>query len=100
MDKRITKLASDPYTVSLADRECSLFIDPLSAQIFMDEGAGEGRINGAVFTPANGPRFSTRTASGTFGQELILAYCGVEVAVGSMDSSRDLDRWAEQANAF
>jgi len=100
MDKRITRLASDPYTVSLADRECSLFIDPQSAQIFMDEGAGEGRVNGAVFTPANGPRFSTRAANGSSGQELILAYCGVEVAVGSTDSSHELDRWAQQANAF
>ena len=100
MEKRIAKLSFDPFAIGLADRECSLFIDPQSAQIFLDEGEGEGRVNGAVFTPANGPRFASRSDNGSGLASLILEYCGMELTVGSVESVDRLSSWVVAANAL
>jgi hypothetical protein len=98
MEKRIATLSTDPHTVSLVDRKCSLFIDPNSGSIFVDEGDGEGRMNGVVFSPENGPTFTV--APTETDQRLVLEYCGTRYEIGS---SKDLDHlrsWAESANAL
>lgn len=97
MEKRIADLSSDPYTVSLTDRKCSLFIDPKSGSIFVDEGDGEGRMNGAVFTLGNGPTFSVHPFAGA-DHLLILEYRGTEFVVGVSEHDNELTRWAENAN--
>jgi hypothetical protein len=75
MDKRIASVSTDPHSVSLTDRPCSLFIDPTSGVIFVDEGDGDGRMNGAVFSPANGPVFIVQVGNGS-GCRLVLNYVG------------------------
>ena len=97
MDKRIAALSSDPHTVSLADRKCSWFIDPKSGSIFVDEGDGEGRMNGAVFSPGNSPSFSVQPSTGT-DHRLVLDYRGIQYIVGVSDDVDQLKSWAESAN--
>jgi hypothetical protein len=99
MVKRIAALTSDPYTVSLTDRECSLFIDPKSGSIFVDEGDGEGRVNGVVFSPGNGPTFSVRPSSGK-NHRLVLDYRGIQFVVGDSDDGNRLKAWTESANSL
>jgi hypothetical protein len=97
MEKRIADLSSDPYTISLMDRKCSLFIDPRSGSIFVDEGEGEGRMNGVVFSVGNGPSFSVRPVAGA-DHQLILGYRGTEYIIGVSEHDNDLKRWTESAN--
>ena len=97
MEKRIADLSSDPYTISLMDRKCSLFIDPASGSIFVDEGEGEGRMNGVVLSLGNAPSFSVRPLSGD-DHELILSYRGIEYVLGVSEHDSDLKRWTESAN--
>jgi hypothetical protein len=97
MEKRIAALSRSPHTVSLTDRKCSLFIDPKSGSIFVDEGDGEGRMNGVVFSPANAPCFSVPASTGP-DHRLVLDYAGVQYLVGVSIDGDELERWAESAN--
>ena len=99
MKKRITTLSTDPYSISLSDRAISLFVDPKSAAIFVDEGEGEDRMNGAVFSPSNRPSFSVRELAGSDSQ-LVLNYCGTAYFVGESSESESLRSWAASANKF
>ena len=99
MNKRIAALSADPYTVSLIDRNCSLFIDPQSGSIFVDEGEGNDRINGVVFSAANEPSFVVESAAQSEYQ-LILDYCGVQYFIGVMDHAEQLRSWASSANVL
>jgi hypothetical protein len=97
MEKRIAELTTDPHTVSLIDREFSLFIDPKTGSIFADEGNGEDRMNGVVFSPRNGPSFSVHPSGGV-DRRLILNYCGTQYIIGDSEDESSLRRWAESAN--
>jgi hypothetical protein len=97
MEKRIAALTRDPHTVSLIDRNCSLFIDQKSGSIFVDEGEGEGRVNGVVFTALNNPTFSTKPSVGS-DHLLVLDYRGIRFIVGTSNEGVELIRWAESAN--
>lgn len=97
MSKRIASLSSNPHTVSLTDRQCSLFIDPKSGSIFVDEGDGEGRMNGVVFSLKNKPSFAVWTFAGP-DHQLVLDYGGVQYVIGVSDDGEALQRWAEEAN--
>jgi hypothetical protein len=99
MDKRIASLTIDPYTVNLADRKCSLFIDPKSGSIFVDEGEGDDRMNGAVFSPANHPVFSVKACEAS-NHLLVLDYRGIQCVVGTSQDREGLRQWAESANAL
>jgi hypothetical protein len=99
MEKQIRALSDDPLTVHLADRECTLFIDPRSGTIFADEGKGDARMNGVAFAAANGPAFSVRS-SATSDHQLVLSYCGIEYLVGYSPDVPRLVLWAESANAL
>jgi hypothetical protein len=99
MEKRIAALSTNPHTVSLTDRKCSLFIDPKSGSIFVDEGDGEGRMNGVVFSRMNQPSFSVEP-SAEQDHRLILNYCGIRYVVGVSDDGSQLRSWAESANSF
>lgn len=99
MEKRIIALTTDPHTVSLADRKCSLFVDPKTGSILVDEGDGEGRMNGVVFSATNGPRFSIRESSGSEA-ELVLDYVGTQFSLGVSEDDHELRRWVESANAL
>jgi hypothetical protein len=96
--KRIASLTADPPTVNLTDRPCSLFIDPKTGFIFVDEGEGDGRMNGAVFSPKNAPSFAVRPSSGS-DQQLVLDYCGTSYLIGATTDGPGLRTWAESANA-
>ena len=98
MEKRIAALCTNPHTVSLIDRKCSLFIDPKSGSIFFDEGDGDGRMNGVVFSLANGPIFSVEPSEPE--HRLILNYCGNQYLAGVYDDASHLQSWAESANAL
>lgn len=99
MDKRIVKLSRSPFAVNLSDQVGSLFIDSTSGSILLDEGEGEGRVNGVVLSPANRPRFSV-TPSGPSGGLLELHYCAFHIVVGTGTNKAELTEWAEAANAF
>ncbi len=99
MEKRIASLSTGPHTVSLADRECSLFIDPTTGSIFVDEGEGEERMNGAVFSAGNNPRFTVRRV-GDARFELVLDYVGSQHSIGRSPDEAGLQRWSESANAL
>lgn len=99
MVKQIVELSYDPHTVSLADRRCSLVIDPETGFIFMDEGDGEGRVNGAVLLPFRLPRFAADRTAGQ-GQALIIEYVGVRIVVGSTQDEAGLQSWIASANGF
>jgi hypothetical protein len=97
MEKRIAGMTRDPHTINLTDRTCSWFIDPKSGSIFVDEGDGQDRMNGVVFSPANAPSFAVRPAAGV-DHQLILDYRGTEYLVGVSAQVGDLNWWAESAN--
>jgi hypothetical protein len=97
LEKRIAALSTSTHTVSLTDRKCSLFIDPKSGSIFVDEGDGEERMNGVVFSSASGPLFSVRTSAGPE-QQLILDYQGIQYVVGVSEDGIGLREWVESAN--
>lgn len=99
MDKRIVKLGTDPLYVGLADRECSLFVNPRTGDILVDEGAGEGRINGAVLFADKEPRFHAIPAPGGGGQ-LLLSYRRHLLTFGVSDDLPALHQWAGTANQF
>ena len=99
MPKRITALSTNPRTVSLTDRKCSLFIDPKSRSIFIDKGDGEGRMNGVVFSATNGPSFSVWPSTGP-DYRLVLNYCGVQYFVGVSADASEPRSWVEGANAL
>lgn len=99
MDKKIVKLGTDPLFVGLADRECSLFINPRTGDILVDEGAGEGRVNGAVFYADKEPRFYVIPAPGGGGQ-LLLSYRRHLLTLGLSENLPALHEWAGSANRF
>ena len=99
MEKHIVKLSREPHTVSLADRACSLFLDPESGSIFLDEGEGEGRVNGAVFSASRFPRFSVQSAA-TPTCRLELQYCETSWIIGETPDREALQQWAESANSI
>ena len=99
MEKRITAQCTDPHSVSLADRPCSLFIDSRTGAIFVDEGDGDGRMNGAVFSVTNGPSFAVRTCAGGDSQ-LVLDYRGVGYVIGVSADAAGLRDWAASANTL
>ena len=63
MEKRIAALSSNPHTVSLTDRKSSLFIDPKSGSIFVDEGDGGPGTQGTPAVVAAEPAPAGRGAS-------------------------------------
>src|SRR5258708_26712854 len=97
MEKRITNVSYDPHTVSLVDRMCSLFIDSKSGSIFVDEGVGEDRMNGAVFSVSNRPSFSVLIHEGR-DHKLVLDYRGIQCLLGVSDDANKLRQWAASAN--
>jgi len=99
MEKRIAALSTDPYVVDLVDRKASLFIDPKTGSILLDQGDGEDRMNGVVFSVTNGPTF---TVSSTEAKEhrLLLSYCGCDYSIGDSANGEELVHWATSANSF
>src|SRR5262245_17498399 len=97
MEKRIADLSFDPLTISLIDRRCSLFIDPKSGSIIVDEGEGEGRMNGVIFSAANAPAFAVESGI-KFESKLVLNYCGAQYVIGDWDDAEKLRHWANCAN--
>jgi hypothetical protein len=97
MEKRIASLTTNPLTVNLMGRQCSLFIDPTSASIFVDEGEGDDRINGVVITFRNGPSFRVDSPSGA-NERLLLDYCGSCYLIGVSLAGLDLKQWVASAN--
>ncbi len=99
MDKQIVTLGTDPYYLGLADRECSLFVNPRTGDILMDEGDGEGRVNGAVLFADKEPRFHTLPRPGAGGQ-LLLSYRKHLFTLGDHENLVAMRDWADTANGF
>jgi len=99
MDKRIAALSTDPYVVDLVDRKASLFIDPKTGSILVDQGDGEDRMNGVVFSVTNGPSFTVLPIANNE-HRLLLNYCGCDYSLGDAASGNELTRWATSANSF
>ncbi len=92
MNKRITALTMPPHAVRLADKAISLFIDPDSGQIFLDEGDGDDRWNSAVLKPRRLPEFAVA------GGHLVVHYAGRRFDLGELVDGIDAAAWVESAN--
>jgi hypothetical protein len=99
MDKRVVTLSREPFRVGLEDRSCSVFIDPKSGTILIDEGEGEDRLNGAVMYPDKTTLFSVATEDGK-GNVLLLDYSGLRLVVGTVEDANETQEWATAANRF
>ena len=99
MDKQIVTLGTDPFYLGLADRECSLFVNPRTGDILMDEGDGEGRVNGAVLFADKEPRFHTLPGPDAGGQ-LLLSYRKHLFTLGDHENLVAMRDWADTANGF
>ena len=98
MDKRITKLSRDPFFVGLADRPISMFVDPPTGDVLIDEGNGQTRMNGAALHADKGIRFScTPTDSGC----VVRVHCLTFVwEAGWTEDATDAASWVEEVNQF
>ena len=92
MEKRIVALSSNPHTVGLADRKCSLFIDATSGSIFVDEGDGEGRCMASC--SLRGKKPSVCCSSAGSDHRLVLDYGGVQYLIGVSEAGSQLRSWA------
>ena len=98
MDKRITKLSRDPYYVGLADRPISMFIDPPTGDVLIDEGNGKARMYGAVLHADNGIRFSCTPADSGC---VVKVHCKTFVwEVGWAEDAVEAAKWVQDANTF
>lgn len=99
--KHIRIFNDSPYiSLGLADRDVSLFIDPETRDIFLDEGAGDDRLNGVVFFADKGPNFLIVPYIHTYSLEL--HYRDIQYSLGEF-SNVDLTRaeeWVRKANAL
>ncbi len=98
MDKRITKLSRDPFYVGLADRPISMYVDSDTGDVFIDEGAGKGRMNGAGLFADKGTRFLCEPRE--HGSVIKIA-CGTFIwEAGWTDDAADAASWVAGVNAF
>jgi len=97
MGKQISKLGVDPFHIGLDDQACSVFVDPHTGDILIDEGEGEGRLNGVVLYADKEPRFYSIPLPES-GAQLLLSYRKHLLVLGSHADAADLRRWAQSAN--
>jgi hypothetical protein len=98
MNKRIAKLVRDPFHIKLTDRPISIYVDRDTGDIFIDEGAGKGRMNGAAIPAFKGPKF---TCSPSDSGWLIKLECMTFVwEAGWTDDAADAASWVEAVNRF
>lgn len=98
MDKRIARLSRDPFYVSLVDRAISMYVDADSGDVFIDEGAGKGRMNGAGLYADQGTKFLIEPAES--GCILKIA-CGTFVwEAGWTGDVADAAKWVGDVNRF
>lgn len=91
--KTISKLSFKPFTIDYTDKVCVLFITNLG-DIYVDEGSGDGRINSAVFTVRNVPKFYI-----DYQDRLMLRYCNSDFCFGSYCDLDKLEEWVQCANS-
>jgi hypothetical protein len=99
MDKRIAALSTDPHVIDLVDRKASLFIDPRTGSILVDQGDGDDRMNGVVFSLSNGPLFVVESTDEDE-HRLLLRYCDNDYSIGHSENRDELNRWSASANSF
>ena len=97
MGKQIAKLGVDPFHVGLVDQACSVFVDPRTGDILLDEGEGEGRLNGVVLYADKEPRFYSIPLPDT-GAQLLLSYRKHLLVLGAYPDATDLREWARAVN--
>lgn len=95
MGKQIAKLGVDPFHIGLDDQACSVFVDPRTGDILIDEG--EGRLNGVVLYADKEPRFYSIPLPET-GAQLLLSYRKHLLVLGSYPDAAALRHWAQSAN--
>jgi hypothetical protein len=94
MGKQIVELLRSPFRVRLADRPCSVFVSDRNAQILIDEGDGDDRMNGAVLYADQEPRFDI----GPDGKNLRLSCGTFQIDLGSLEAVLQAEEWAIEAN--
>jgi hypothetical protein len=98
MNKRIAKLVRDPFHIKLTDRPISMYVDRDTGDIFIDEGAGNGRMNGAAIPAFKGPKFTCSPSNSGW---LIKLECTTFVwEAGWTDDAADAASWVEAVNRF
>ena len=98
MDKRIAKLARDPFFIQLIDRPISMYVDGDTGDLFIDEGAGKDRMNGAAIPAFKGPKFSCSPADSGC---ILRLECGTFVwDAGSTADVAEAASWVEAVNRF
>lgn len=98
MDKRIAKLSREPYYVGLVDRAMSMYVDADSGDVFIDEGAGKGRMNGAGLFADDGTRFLCEPAGSGC---IVKVTCGTFIwEAGFTDDAVDAVGWVDAVNRF
>lgn len=97
MGKQIVKLGVDPFHIGLADQPCSLFVDPRTRDILIDEGEGDGRLNGVVLYADKEPRFDSVPLPET-GAQLLISYCKHLLVLGAYPDTSALHEWARAVN--
>jgi hypothetical protein len=96
--KQVTKLARHPFFITLADRAISMYVDPDTGAIFIDEGAGKDRMNGAAIPAFKRPKFTcTPAGSGC----MLKLECGTFVwEAGSTENVKEAASWVKAVNRF
>lgn len=89
MDKKITELARDPFSVILADQVLSLVVDSRSGNVL---------IYGAALMAWKGLVFSL--IPGSTGQVLRLQYGDITIDVGWTDDVAEAASWVAAVNKF
>lgn len=98
MDKRITKFSCDPYFIGLTDRPISMYIDADSGDLFIDEGIGDDRMNGAGLFADEGTRFVCESGNG---RSVVKLICGsFSWDAGWTPNEIEAATWVDAVNRF
>ena len=89
MDKKITELARDPFSVVLEDQVLGLVVDSRSGNVLI-YGAALMAWKGLVFSLIPGPT----------GQVLRLQYRDITIDVGWTNDAVEAAKWVDEVNRF
>jgi hypothetical protein len=98
--KTVASLESDPFLVNLTDRAVSVFVDPQSGDIFLDEGRGADRMNGAVFPPDDGARFRLYDDAAGSDARLAIRCDHTDYDLGDLSLVPTAAAWVREVNEF
>jgi small subunit ribosomal protein S1 len=93
-------LQPSPF-VSLNDRVASVFVDPGTRDILIDEGPGDKRANSVILREKNKPQFVVELDRASGARLLQIHYAGMTFEVGGLGSlGAEAEHWVKRANAY